>query len=464
MKKKIFALFLSISILASCAMSSACYFTGDGSSSSSTSSTDDSSTDDSSTNDSSTDDSSTGDSTDDNYDQYAEQAAIVDQAYALSVGHSLGYYTLSGTVTKINEPYNGTYIILTFAVPTRESKPIYCYKLQGDGVDIIAVGDTVTVYGNLKNYRGTIEFDKNCLLVDFESDFVPPDPDSDPYANVSKTEFYANYSVATDNTDAYYRTKNGLLSGENQVPDQAPEIADYQPRNGDKLIRNTDMLFSDDGNTYTVVDAFGQPAFNVYRDGAYITLEEVAAYVYAFETYPKNYSPNKDTSPSSSVWGEYLRVNHTPFSGDTDRFPYEPKLPNISGCGGSLHYYEMDIGTTGTDCDPSYPCKLYNNGSSITRGAARIVYAKDDLDGDGVFERGEFHVFYTYNHYNDFQEYLNYEGGWGETFGNITGGGTISSKYDYNPTDYVEVDFQPLTSAPKAISFIVPKKRRFFDE
>ena len=27
----------------------------------------------------------------------------------------------------------------------------------------------------------------------------------------------------------------------------------------------------------------------------------------------------------------------------------------------------------------------------------------------------------------------------GEMFGNITGGGTISSKYDYNPTDYVSV-------------------------
>ena len=48
-------------------------------------------------------------------------------------------------------------------------------------------------------------------------------------------------------------------------------------------------------------------------------------------------------------------------------------------------------------------------------------------------------VFYTYNHYNDFQEYLNYYGGWGEMFGNITGGGTLSSKRDYNPTPYVAV-------------------------
>ena len=47
-------------------------------------------------------------------------------------------------------------------------------------------------------------------------------------------------------------------------------------------------------------------------------------------------------------------------------------------------------------------------------------------------------MFYTYNHYNDFQEYLNYEGGWGEMFGNITGGGPISD-YDPNfpPTPYV---------------------------
>ena len=29
-------------------------------------------------------------------------------------------------------------------------------------------------------------------------------------------------------------------------------------------------------------------------------------------------------------------------------------------------------------------------------------------------------------------------------FGNITGGGTISSKYDYNPTPYVPIVMQPL--------------------
>ena len=52
------------------------------------------------------------------------------------------------------------------------------------------------------------------------------------------------------------------------------------------------------------------------------------------------------------------------------------------------------------------------------------------------------YVFYTHNHYNDFREYLNYYGGWGEMFGNVTGGGTYSSKTDYNPTPYVETAYK----------------------
>ena len=268
---------------------------------------------------------------------------------------------------------------------------------------------------------------------------------SDPYKNVNKTSFYKNYTVATSNSDAYYRSQHYLLSGENVVPDQKPITVTNQPKYQGKYVRNSVMRYSLDGNAYTVTDVNGEPVFTVYKDGAYITLEEVAAYVYAFGTFPKNHVSKKSTKPTKSDWKEYLRLNHSFFSGDTDRYPYEPILPNISGCGGTLEYWEMDVGTTGTDCDPSYPSKLYNNGSTITRGAARIVYGKTDLNGNGVYEQGEFHLFYTYNHYNDFQEYLNYYGGWGEMFGNITGGGTISSTSHYNPTDYPEIVFAPLS-------------------
>jgi len=377
------------------------------------------------------------------FDPLAE--SIMDSAYALAVGEALdGTHELSGVITEIDLSYtskNGVCLYMRVAEP--KHRELYCFRLKGTGADVIAVGDTITVSGTIKNYKGLVEFDKNCTLVSWipADDSEKPDPTGDPYQNVSRSEFYADYTPATSNEDAYYRSLHGFLSGSLTVPDQAPILAETQPKQDGLFVRNEHMLFDESGKEYTVVDVYGNEAFKVYEDGAYITLEEVAAYVYAFGTYPKNYTVSKDTTPSQSIWQEYLRVNHTSFSGNTSRYPYEPKLPNISGCGGSLRYYEMDIGTTGTDCDPNYTARLYNDGNSITRGAARIVYGKNDLNGNGIYERGEFHVFYTYNHYNDFQEYLNYVGGWGEMFGNITGGGTISSKTDYAPTDYVEVCF-----------------------
>ena len=398
----------------------------------------------------------------------------------LEIGATLGkdetttdYYYVQGTVSKIsNTTYGNVYI------KDESGNELYLYglyDLEGNRFDSMAkapvVGDKIIVYGALLNYRGSTLEIKDATLYSFvdennvgggstssgnnSSSNVGGNASSgntssggnasgnvttsDPYEGVSKAEFYLNYTPATDYMDAYYRSLHGLMSGNIETPDQAPTVASYQPTQNGMLVKNTEFWFEDDGKTYVVVDGYGNEAFRVYKDGAYITLEEVAAYVYAFGTFPANYAENKNTKPSSSVWGEYLRVNHTKFSGDTSRYPYEPELPNITGCGGKLQYYEMDIGTTGTDCDSSYTAELYNDGYSITRGAARIVYGKNDLNGNGVYEVGEIYLFYTYNHYNDFQEYLNYVGGWGEMFGNVTGGGTISSKYDYNPTDYVEV-------------------------
>ena len=270
---------------------------------------------------------------------------------------------------------------------------------------------------------------------------------SDPYVDVDEAEFYANYTPAISYMDSYYRTKHNLMSGTIADQDQAPTVSDYQPILDGKLVRNTAYVYSADGNTYYVVDAYGNIVNEIYKGGAYVMLEEVAAYVFAFGEPPANHSDSKKTKPTESPWGEYLRVNKSNFTGSTTKYPYEPELPNISGCGGDLTYYEMDVGTTGTDCDPSYTAEVYNDGTRIVRGAARIVYTKMDLDRDGVIEVGETYLFYTYNHYNDFQEYLNYEGGWGEMFGNITGGGTISSKYDYNPTSYVEVSFASLVNS-----------------
>lgn len=261
----------------------------------------------------------------------------------------------------------------------------------------------------------------------------------DPYMGVSSEEFYSNYEPASSYLDSYYRTLHGFMSGSIEEQDQEPSTSSYQPKVGDLFVRNTSSIYSDDMNTYYIVDANGKITNQVYKGGGYVTLEEVAAYVLAFGDVPSNYTSKKSGKPQTSEWSEYLRLNHSYFSGDVSKYPYEPVLPNIRGCGGELYYYELDLGTTGTDCDPKYKAEPYNNGTKITRGAARIVYTRYDKNEDNIVDINEKYVFYTYNHYNDFQEYLNYEGGWGEMFGNVTGGGQISSKYDYNPTLYPQI-------------------------
>ncbi len=396
------------------------------------------------------------------------EALEIAEGYTSSASTEI--YYMVGTVTEIESASSGRMYI------SDESGSIYVYKssfISDESLSAtdLTVGDILIISGTLRNYKGTLEIEQGTVIdyytpgVDDPSkpdqggndpdigdigsgdgngeEIVIPDTDDpitdDPYVGVDEDEFYKNYTPAISYMDAYYRTKHNLMSGRIDAQDQAPTISKHRPKSDGKYIRNNTYIFSEDGNTYYVVDCYGEIAFEVYYGAAYVILEEVAAYVFAFGEPPVNQSYSKNTKPYESVWGEYLRLNNTKFSGDTSKYPYEPVLPRISGCGGDLTYYEMDIGTTGTDCDPSYTAELYNNGYYITRGAARIVYSCKDRNGNKIIDLDERYVFYTYNHYNDFQEYLNYEGGWGEMFGNITGGGTISSKYNYNPTPYVEV-------------------------
>ncbi len=94
-------------------------------------------------------------------------AEIVDAAYALEDGQSMYVdYTLTGVITKVNTKYSSDNknVTVTIAVEGKEDKPIMCYRLKGEGADVIKVGDTITVTGTLKSYNGTIEFDTGCRL------------------------------------------------------------------------------------------------------------------------------------------------------------------------------------------------------------------------------------------------------------------------------------------------------------
>ncbi|MDE6107086.1 MAG: hypothetical protein K2F83_00200, partial [Oscillospiraceae bacterium] len=93
---------------------------------------------------------------------------IIDMVYALTDGNATDdAYRLFGTITSIDTPYSADYgnITVTIAVPGNEDRPIQCYRLQGEGVENLAVGDAITVEGVLKNYKGTYEFDAKCELI-----------------------------------------------------------------------------------------------------------------------------------------------------------------------------------------------------------------------------------------------------------------------------------------------------------
>lgn len=96
---------------------------------------------------------------------------IVNAAYALEKDTTLpgGTYTLTGKVTMINEAYNAQYknVTLTIVVGTLTDKPILCFHMGGKFANIVAVNDTITVEGALKNYGGTIEFDSGCKVTEY---------------------------------------------------------------------------------------------------------------------------------------------------------------------------------------------------------------------------------------------------------------------------------------------------------
>jgi hypothetical protein len=244
----------------------------------------------------------------------------------------------------------------------------------------------------------------------------------DPYVNMSADQFYQNYHEATSSLDAKYRSLHSFMSGSLADQPQMMTLAANQPKRNGVLLRNSSEHLSQDGYTYTLVDSEGKKVKDIYKYGAYVTLDDVASYVYAFGDIPANYVSDKKTSPRDSLWGKYLRLNHSSFDNNTVTYPDEPDLPDAfnsaNKSSGTYKYFEMDIGTTGSTLySEGYTVGVYNNGSKIIRGGSRIVYTRFYKDGSHVDSPSDRHVFYTYSHYADFTEYLNYYQGFSLSYG-----------------------------------------------
>ena len=104
-----------------------------------------------------------------------DPAKIIPEAYALEEYEALPYDSiLTGKIVSIDEEYSSQYnnITVTIAAEGYEEYPVQCYRLKGTGIDTLAVGDEISVFGSIKNYKGTIEFDTGCTVVTL----APSDP------------------------------------------------------------------------------------------------------------------------------------------------------------------------------------------------------------------------------------------------------------------------------------------------
>lgn len=248
----------------------------------------------------------------------------------------------------------------------------------------------------------------------------------DPYASINQNDFYNDYTPATSYEDSFYRSKHYLMSGDITPQREKPVKSDIIKKDG-VYLKNALCRYEVDRNgnyiSYTI-NTLDDTDYKIYYCGGYTSLEETAAYNFAFGKPPANTISAKKENYPSRTWGKYLRCNKSDFSGNTTQYPYQPILTDIFG---NVKYYETDFGSIGGfDCG-GRPVLNYNNGTKIERGTCRYVVGYKYKNGQ-EFNMNDRHVFYTYNHYNDFQEYLNYKGGWTERFGNITAGNKYNDK------------------------------------
>lgn len=100
--------------------------------------------------------------------EHIDQSKTVGAAYSLAEGESMSSpVILKGVISKIDTAWSDQYknITVTIIVDGITDKPIKCFRLKGEGADKLAEGQTINVYGTIKNYQGTVEFDAGCLLI-----------------------------------------------------------------------------------------------------------------------------------------------------------------------------------------------------------------------------------------------------------------------------------------------------------
>lgn len=293
-------------------------------------------------------------------------------------------------------------------------------------------GEDIIIYHDENPYNINLkEYGSNLNVVFYEPNF---NNIIDVYEGINKNDFYnENYDISYSYEDSFYRTKHGLMSGELEP---RVHVLDKDDRIDSNIkVSDATYVLDYEGNYICYfTNSLDNKSRPIWYNGAYITHDDESAYLLAFGEVPPNskYKRNGDDRRKAiDDWGEYGRLNYSKFILDYERFSFEPVLPNAS-------YIETDFGSWDYYESGDREQVPYIKGNKVIRGTCRFVFS-DGKEEKNIDNR---YVFYTHNHYNDFEEYLNCDKGYGKIFGNMTAGNInySSKKFDASiskkPTEY----------------------------
>ena len=132
-----------------------------------------------------------------------------------------GEYELTGEIVSM-ENWNSTYsdVNLTIVVNGDTDRPMYCYGVKGATKGQLSVGDTITVNGTIKNYKGTVEFDKPQLIEHIAAE-IPDSSDSSEIPDSSETEDDGRPDVSVDDEEVCQHQFGRWFVIETATPDKA---------------------------------------------------------------------------------------------------------------------------------------------------------------------------------------------------------------------------------------------------
>lgn len=301
---------------------------------------------------------------------------------------------------------------------------------------------TSTTTNNDKEYK--IE---ECYSIMETNCYSDISEEADPYTNVNKTQFYENYTISNSYIDSYFRSMHGLLCGELIDEDGSVKQHEDAPMHDENTYYKNSLArfgINSDGEriSYTINTLDGTD-YTIYKGGIYVSMNDVAAYLFAFNELPKNYLAGASLKDDAEFYyGELGRVNFNRYSGpSSSKYQYEPYLKGQDDK--TLYYREADFGANiGGDHYFTYQDK-YNSRNG--RGPFRFLVA-NSYDSSYTYNKSsteystpnptlidDRYVYYTWNHYNDFVEYLNYYDGFANPFGNVTAGNPEDQYVPSNP-------------------------------